>query len=142
MRIEINIFERRCREEHRRAVRGRFAGAFYLSNEGEITLSQAAPGGTAITAPIDFVDQHGQPIKGPMGALTSSDAANTPTLSADGQAANVMTPAATGTDQTITISWNDPAGKIAGFSVDLVVAAVVPVAVSGSFGTFVPGTTP
>lgn len=123
---------------HGPAVRGRFAGAYFTDSEGEIIVAvQTVPGSTALTAPIVFTDSTGAIVSGPTGALTVDNPAVTDArLSADGQSANVTSPA-TG---SVTITWTDPAGNIAPFSVTLT-DQVIPVTITGQFGTFAPGTT-
>ncbi len=97
--------------------------------------AQQVPASTAMTAPLVFTDQTGANVPGPVGVVTSTDAANAPTLSADGQSCNVMTPAS----GAVTLTWTDPAGKVSPFSVVLTDQVVQQI--SGQFGTFVPGTT-
>lgn len=144
MKIEVNVFKG-CRKKHHRhhAVRGQFAGAFHVNSRGEIIVAQqTVPGSVAETGQLLFKDQNGNPIPGPVGTITSTDSANAPSLSSDGQSYNFTPPAATATDQLITLTWHDPAGKIAAFSTDFVVAAVIVLeAVSGEFGPASPGTT-
>lgn len=142
-KIVINICGRR-KKHRRRAVRGQFAGAYYVTKTGEIKVSQQhVPGATALTGQLLFKDQQGNPIAGPTGGLASSDPNVVPGLSADGQSYNVTLPAATAVDQTVALTWSDPSGKVTSFSVDFVVDAVfVPVATTGEFGPATQGTTP
>lgn len=97
---------------------------------------QTVPSSTALTAPIVFTDSNGASVTGPQGTLTTDNPAVTAALSADFQSCNVTSPAS----GSVTITWNDPAGVIAPFSVTLT-DQVIPVTISGAFGTFVPGTT-
>lgn len=123
---------------HPKAQRGRFAGAYHTDPEtGEwIVAAQQVPASTAMTAPLVFTDQNGASVQGPVGVITSSDPNVQASLSADGQSANVTTPAS----GSVTLTWTDPAGKLAPFSIDLTDQVVVQ-QISGQFGTFVPGTT-
>lgn len=104
--------------------------------------AQTVPVSTAITAPLIFTQTSSDgsapvTVTGPIGAVSSSDPTVTPALSADGQAVNLTTPAS----GTFTLTWHDPAGVVADFSVTL--TDQVPVlTVTGAFGVFVPGTTP
>lgn len=136
--VIINIFE--CEKP---AVAGRFAGVFHVNSQGEIiVMSQNVPGSTAITAPLVFNSSTNGTVKGPVGTIASSDPNAVPSLSADGQAVNVTTPAEAPVQDVITLTWSDPAGKIASFTVDLVVSAAPQEVITGAFGAFVPGTTP
>lgn len=129
------ILERHRRRHGPRAVKGRFAGLYWTDpHTGEWTVaSQQVPFNAPITAPLVFVDKNGLAEPGPVGTIAVTDPAGTAALSADGQHANItVTVAATAT-------WTDPSGVVPSFSVDLT-EAIGPV-VSGSFGTFVPGTT-
>lgn len=96
---------------------------------------QTVPGGTAVTAPFIFTSSTRGVIPGPVGAVSVDNAAATAGLSADGQSCNVMTPP-TG---SVTVTWTDPAGAIASFSVTLTDQVVE--TITGDFGTFAPGTT-
>ena len=104
--------------------------------------AQTVPVSTAITAPMTFTQtsSDGSPpvtVKGPTGTVTSSDPTVSPFLSADGQSVNLTTPAS----GTFTLTWHDPAGVVADFSVTL--TDQVPVlTVTGAFGPFTVGTTP
>lgn len=139
--IVINLFQ--CEEECDPAVAGRFAGVFHVNSQGVITvMSQNVPGATAVTAQLVFTSSLNGTVKGPIGSIASSDANAVPSLSADGQAVNVTTPAEAPVQDVITLTWSDPSGKIASFSVDLVVSAAPQEVITGAFGTFVPGTTP
>lgn len=92
---------------------------------------------TALTAAIVFTDSTGTTVVGPTGTLTVDNASVTDArLSADGQSCNVTSPAS----GSVTITWTDPAGKIPPFSVTLT-DQVIPVTVTGQFGTFAAGTT-
>lgn len=135
---ELEEHERHHPSPHR-ARHGRFAGVYHRNHKtGEITLAvQTVAGSTALTAPIIFTDSTGATVQGPAGTLTVDNAAVTDArLSADNQSCNVTSPA-TG---SVTITWTDPSGNIAPFSVTLT-DQVIPVTISGSFGTFAPGTT-
>lgn len=140
-RLTVNFIEKllKCRHGHHhgRAVRGRFAGAYFIGSSGEIIVAvQTVPVSTALTAPIVFTDSTGASVTGPSGTLTVDNPAVTDArLSADGQACNVTSPAS----GSVTITWTDPAGIIPPFSVTLTDQVVV--TVTGAFGTFAPGTT-
>lgn len=141
-RVTINVTinnyfaatEKHC---HSKAKRGRFGGAFRTDPQtGEwIVAAQQVPASTAMTAPLVFTDQNGASVPGPIGVITSTDTANPPTLSADGQSANVTTPAS----GSVTLTWTDPTGAVSPFSVVLTDQVVQQI--TGQFGTFVPGTT-
>lgn len=132
--IVINIFQ--CENP---AVAGRFAGVFHVNQQGVLIVAkQQVPGNTAITAPLVFTDSVAGTVKGPVGIISSSDPAVVPSLSADGQAVNVTSPAS----GVVTVTWHDPAGVVAAFDLDIEVAAVAPSTITGAFGPFVPGTTP
>lgn len=122
-----------------KAVKGRFAGAYFINPKtGDIILAvQTLPASTAVTAPIIFTDSTGAAVKGPTGTLTVDNPAVTDArLSADFQSCNVTTPAS----GSVTITWTDPAANIAPFSVTLT-DQILPVTITGQFGTFAPGTT-
>ena len=123
---------------HRR-ISGRFEGArFFNPKTGELQVAtQTLPGSTAVTAALIFTDSIGAKVSGPLGVVTSDVPDVAPTLSADGQACNVMTPPS----GAVTLTWSDPAGHVAPFGVTLT-DEVVAVTVTGAFGTFAPGTTP
>lgn len=144
MKIEINIFERRGKRHKRRAVTSQFAGAYYVNSKGDIVVAQqTVPGATALTGQLIFKDQNGNLIAGPVGAIASTDSANPPSLSSDGQSYNLTSPAATGADQTVTLTWTDPSGKVPGATQDFIVAAVIVLAAASvEFGLASPGTTP
>jgi hypothetical protein len=130
---------RRHQRHHHRVV-GRFAGIYYVNHEGVHVVSQTVPASTNLTVPLIFT-QDGNPVKGPIGEVLSSDPNMAPpTLSADGQAAN-FTSLASG---TFTLRWHIADASVAPFTVDVDVAAAPPVPspIIGGFGTIVPGTTP
>lgn len=125
------------RHPHER-ITGRFAGAYYFRRGVLIVADQTVPGATAVTAPLVFTSSTRGVIPGPIGTISADNPAASASLSADGQSVNVMT-APTG---AVTVTWSDPAGVIASFSVTLTDQIVVPPEViTGAFGTFAPGTT-
>ena len=103
-------------------------------------MSQSVPPNQVSTVPLIFI-QDGNPIKGPVGEVTSSDPSVTLALSADGQAVNFTSPGSPG---TFTLRWHIADASVAPFTVDVDVVAVAlpPPPIIGSFGTIVPGTTP
>jgi hypothetical protein len=82
---------------------------------------------------LTFLDENGNAIAGPMGAVSSTASQVSPWLSADGQSVNFRSVAA-GVDFTIT--WHDPSGTVADITGHFVTRAVV-----GSFGTVANGFT-
>lgn len=94
---------------------------------------------TAYTAPLTFQDANGNTVQGPIGSIASSDPSVTASLSEDGQHANcTMTQA----NITATLTWSgNGANGAFSFTVTVTDQPVGTTAVSGSFGTFVPGTT-
>lgn len=146
MEVIINFIEG-CRKKkkhhhHLHAKTVQFAGAFYINKQGvPIVSTQNVPGATALTGQLVFKDQNGGSITGPVGSISSTDTANTPSLSGDGQSYNFTSPVQTTSDQTITLTWSDPNGKISNATADFVVSAVVLVASSVEFGSASPGTT-
>ena len=137
----VNIIENFfgcCHKHHHkpRAVKGRFGGLSIVTPKGEIPLSQQVPPSTALTGPLLFTDQFGNPVKGPIGTLSSSVPLDTLSLSADGQSFNFTSPA-TG---DVTILWHDPAGNVPDFTGDFSDQPVL--VITGAFGAAVPGVTP
>jgi hypothetical protein len=127
---------------HRRfnPVAGRFAGMFFVSQTGEIVMAtQIIPLNTPSTAPLVFSDASGATGPGPVGTITASDPSVSVSLSADGQAANVVLSATLPTPATLV--WHDPSNVIPDFTVDVSDVASVFTPVAGAFGTFAPGTT-
>ena len=94
---------------------------------------------TPETAPLIFVDASGVTGPGPIGEVSASDPSVSVALSADGQAVNATMTATLPVPATIT--WHDPSGAVPDFTVDVTDAAAVFTPVSGSVGTFAPGTT-
>lgn len=151
LEIEINEREHRERDHKHRphhAVSCRFAGAYYVNQQGKVIMSiQVIPPSTAFTAPPIFLDASGTAIVGPVGSVTSDNAGVNPTLSADGQAVNFTSQALAG---ELMLIWHDPAGKVPDASTTFQIQAVVVPppppgpddAVSVSFGPATPGTTP
>lgn len=140
MKIEINIFERRCEKRHRGRIVGRFAGAYYVNQNGEyVVMSQSVPPSVALTVPLIFT-QDGATVRGPVGSVSSSDPSVSPSLSADGQAVNFNSPLV----GPFKLTWQSADASVAPFSVDVDVIAAPPAPgpIVGSFGTIVPGTTP
>lgn len=128
------------RHRHFKPVAGRFAGMFYVDPKTGVFIvaTQTLTVGVAETAPLVFVDDSGATGPGPIGTIAASDPSVTVSLSADGQFANATMTTTLATP--VTLTWNDPAGVIPSFTVEVTDAATF-VPVSGSFGTFAPGTT-
>ncbi len=135
-----------CHHAHQ-ANAGRFAGIYFIDSiTGELTVAQQQiPLNTPVTAPIVFIDDTTTPPTvinpGPIGSVALSDpTAGTAALSADGQAANVTV---TASNVLVTLTWSGTGSKGPfAFSVDLSDQVAPPQADAGSFGQFVPGTTP
>lgn len=125
----------------RPAVFGRFAGFYHTDPKGNIIMAvQQLTVNTPFTAPLIFLDANGNTTTGPVGTVTASDTTVTVGLSADGQACNVtMTTTVTA---PVTLTWHDPAGVVPDFITQVTDQPVILPAVTGSFGTFVAGTTP
>lgn len=122
---------------HRR-IRGRFEGAqFFNPKTGEIEVAiQTVPSSTALTGALIFTDQTGATVAGPIGTIASDQPTVSPSLSADGQHYNFTSPPS----GDVTLTWSDPAGKVASFSqtfTDQVVEVI-----TGAFGQATAGTTP
>lgn len=94
--------------------------------------------GVAYTAPLVFLDANGVATTPPTGgSVTSSNSGDTVALSADGSHCN-LTMGTASENSTLTYV----AGSVT-FTTEVSSAAPVPgPAASGSFGTFVEGTTP
>lgn len=127
---------------HPDAVTGKVL-CFYTIINGEIVMAgQNLITGTAYTAPVVFLNAAGLPAIGPATPTWALDvpANGTITASADGQSVNVtltvdgtVNPTYTGTNPDGTVV------TVAPFS--LTAAAAVNDAVTGTVGTFAPGTT-
>lgn len=125
-----------CRDHDGEIIIGRFEGAYYLNSKGEITVAvQTVPASTALTGKLAFTSNINGSVAGPIGAISASDPAAAPSLSADGQSYN-FTSLPSG---TVTLTWNDPAGKVASFSCDFTDQVVE--TITGAFGPAAPGTT-
>lgn len=98
-------------------------------------MAQTVPASTALTGPLLFVDQFGNPATGPIGQLSSSVPLDTLSLSADGQSFNFTSPAS----GDVTLLWHDPAGNVPDFTGDFTDQIVL--TITGSFGSATPGTT-
>lgn len=78
-------------------------------------------------------------LAGPIGSVSASDPAAQIGLSADGQSVNLTI--TTNVDGDITLTWHDPAGAVADFTVVVDTDNGVPDTTVGSFGAFSEGTT-
>ncbi len=100
-------------------------------------MAQTVPANTALTGPLIFVDQFGNPAVGPIGVISSSVVLTPPaSLSADGQSFNFTSPAS----GDVTLLWHDPAGAVPDFTGDFTDQVVI--TITGSFGAAAAGTTP
>lgn len=135
----------RC-HPHRRIVSMRFGGLYYIDPQtGEIIMAlQLTPVGVKETGPVQFFMTDGTlaTAPGPIGTLTVDNPLVTVGLSADGQSYNVLLTASLGTGNIATITWTDPAGKVASSSTTVSDEAPANVIATSGLGPLVPGTTP
>lgn len=146
---EIEALERflwKHHHHHHQIVSMRFGGLYHIDpHTGEIIMAlQLTPVGVQETGPVQFFMTDGTlaTTPGPIGVLTVDNPLVTISLSANGQSYNVLLTATLGTGNFATITWTDPAGKVAGSSTTVSDEAPANVITTSGLGPLVPGNTP
>jgi hypothetical protein len=134
LEIERLIADIRQRRHRGRPIVGRFGQ--FRDHHGDIAMAFKL--NTAYTAPLLFV-QNGAPLAGPIGTVSASDTSAQISLSGDGQSVNLNLTAEVQGD--ITLTWSDPSGVVADFTVAVDTDNTGTGVITGSFGAFTEGTT-